>query len=275
MTTEPPPRRSVRTHLLARILALANQKGGVGKTTTAVNLAASLALAGSRSLLVDLDPQGNATTGLGVPKKRRRGSFELLVGGTDAEKLPVPVHGENLDVIPADVSLLDAQGQLARSGVPITALRRPLGVLEDRYDHLLIDCPPSLGPLTRLALGVAEAVIVPIQCEFFALEGLSQILRTIRAVARRANPRLSLEGVLLTMYDPSLGLSREVEADVLEHFGPRVYGAPIPRDVLLAEAASFGKSILGYAPLSRGARGYVEMAREVLEHDRTQARAGT
>jgi chromosome partitioning protein len=220
---------------------------------------------------MDLDPQGNATTGLGVPKKRRQGTFQLLKRSGDPREIPIPIRSEGLDLIPADVSLLDAQAQLARAGTPITALRQPLSVLADRYDHILVDCPPSLGPLTRLALGSAAAVIVPIQCEFFALEGLSQILKVIKAVARRTNPKLSLEGVLLTMYDPSLGLSREVEEDVVKHFGSRVYRAPIPRDVQLAEAASYGRSILKYAPYSRGARGYVEMTREVLKHDRSEA----
>ena len=259
---------------MARILAIANQKGGVGKTTSAVNLACCLALAGSRTLLMDLDPQGNATTGLGVPKKSRQGTFQLLKGAGDPREIPIPIRSEGLDLIPADVSLLDAQAQLARAGTPITALRGPLTVLENEYDYLLIDCPPSLGPLTRLALGCAAAVIVPIQCEFFALEGLSQIVRIIKAVARRTNPKLALEGVLLTMYDPALGLSREVEEDVLKHFGSRVYRAPIPRDVRLAEAASYGRSILRYAPYSRGARGYIEMAREVLRHDRPKAGSG-
>jgi chromosome partitioning protein len=254
---------------LARILAVANQKGGVGKTTTTVNLAAFLALAGSRTLLLDLDPQGNATTGLGVSKGHRAGTYKLLM--EFAEPSPEQVHAEGLDLIPADVSLLDAQAQLARGGTPIATLRRPLSILAKQYDHILIDCPPSLGPLTRLALGCSAGVIIPIQCEFFALEGLSQILKIIRNVARRANPNLALEGVLLTMYDASLGLSREVEADVREHFGSRVYRAPIPRDVLLAEAASYGRSILRYAAQSRGARGYAEMAREVLKHDRAEA----
>jgi chromosome partitioning protein len=257
--------------LLARILAIANQKGGVGKTTTAVNLAACLALAGSRTLLLDLDPQGNATTGLGSPKKKRQGTFRLLAASGDPREIPLAIHGEGLDLVPADVSLLDAEVQLARAGTPVTALRAPLAVLAPRYDHILIDCPPSLGSLTRLALGCAEAVVVPMQCEFFALEGLSQILRVVRNVARRANPRLGLEGILLTMYDPDQGLSREVEEDVLEHFGSRVYRTPISRDVRLAEAASYGQSILRYAPYCRGARGYVEMTREVLKHDRAEA----
>jgi chromosome partitioning protein len=270
-----PPRPTARILPLARILAIANQKGGVGKTTTAVNLAAFLALAGSRTLLVDLDPQGNATTGLSAPKRRRRGTFQLLVRTGDPLEATIPIRSEGLDLAPADVSLLEAQAQLSRSGVPVTALRAPLDVLGERYDHILIDCPPSLGPLTRLALGAAAAVVVPIQCEFFALEGLSQILNVIRHVARRANPALTLEGVLLTMYDPSLGLSREVEQDVLEHFGSRVYRHPIPRDVLLAEAASYGRSVLRYAPFSRGAHGYAELAREVLEHDRPEAGTGT
>jgi chromosome partitioning protein len=256
---------------LARTLAIANQKGGVGKTTTAVNLAAFLALAGSRTLLVDLDPQGNASTGLGAPRRKRRGTFQLLEGPGDPSDIPVPVRSEGLDLVTADVSLLEAEARLARTGIPVTALRRPLDVLGERYDHVILDCPPSLGPLTRLALGCASGVVVPIQCEFFALEGLSQILGVIRQVSRRANPGLTMEGILLTMYDPALGLSREVEADVHEHFGSRVYGTPVPRDVRLAEAASYGRSILRYAPYSRASRGYAELAREVLEHDRPEA----
>ena len=251
---------------MARIVAIANQKGGVGKTTTAVNVAASLAIAERRTLLVDADPQGNATSGIGLDKKTiERSLYDVLI---DHAKLDdVIVHQAllpYLDVLPATQDLVGAELELVAQDDRESALRDALRDAHDRYDYVLIDCPPSLGLLTLNVLTAAQGVIIPIQCEYYALEGISQLLNTIRLVQQNFNPSLAIDGVLLTMYDSRLNLCRQVVEDAKEYFGQQVFRTAIPRNVRLAEAPSFGKPILLYDVQSVGARSYLAVGQELL-----------
>ena len=241
---------------MSRVIAIANQKGGVGKTTTAINLGASLAVAEHRVLVVDMDPQGNATSGLGVsPSADLMTIYDVLVNGSEAEEAVVEgVQFPLLSLMPSDRNLAGAEIELVGAWSRETILRRALEPVRNRYDYILIDCPPSLGLLTLNTLTAADSVLIPIQCEFYALEGLSQLLNTIRLVQRGLNPRLQIEGVLLTMFDRRLNLSRQVAAEAREYFRDRVYRTAIPRNIRLAEAPSFGQSILQYDVLSQGAR---------------------
>jgi len=260
---------------MARIIAIANQKGGVGKTTTAINLGASLALAERRTLIIDIDPQGNASSGLGVAKgEGTRTVYDILV-----EQQPVAsciqrgVHFPTLDVIPSNRDLVGAEIELVNRDGREGLLRSALGAVRPEYDFILVDCPPSLGLLTLNTLTAADSVLIPIQCEFYALEGLSQLLSTIRLVQRGLNPDLEIEGVLLTMFDRRLNLSRQVADEAREYFGTRVFESAIPRNVRLAEAPSFGQPISMYDVLSAGAQSYLALAEELLE--RTAARTAT
>jgi chromosome partitioning protein len=252
---------------MARILAIANQKGGVGKTTTAVNLAASLAIAERKTLLVDADPQGNATSGVGVPREALMGPsvYEAVVEGrATAEAVIRGVTLPFLDVLPATQDLAAAEIELVDQEGRQTALRRALAQVEAGYDYVLIDCPPSLGLLTLNVLTAADGVIIPIQCEYYALEGISQLLNTVRLVQQNFNPALAIDGVLLTMYDSRLNLCRQVAADAKEYFGAKVFRTVIPRNVRLAEAPSFGKPILLYDAQSVGAKSYLSVAQELM-----------
>lgn len=251
---------------MSRVIAIANQKGGVGKTTTAINLGASLAVAERSVLIIDIDPQGNATSGLGL----KRGEIDASIYDVLIDGVPIghvvrrEVHFPYLDVVPSSRDLVGAEVELVGRAQREQVLRQALEGVRDKYDYVLIDCPPSLGLLTLNTLTAADAVLIPIQCEFYALEGLSQLLNTVRLVQRNLNPRLQIEGVLLTMYDQRLNLSRQVADEAKEYFGSRVFRTTIPRNVRLAEAPSFGKPIVVYDAISVGAQSYLSLAREII-----------
>jgi len=251
---------------MAQVIAIANQKGGVGKTTTAVNLAASLAIAERRTLLLDADPQGNATSGVGVAKETVELSlYESLVEGQPPGESILRSSGlPYLSVLPATQDLVGAELQLVDREGREAILRQVLEGLQETYDYIIVDCPPSLGLLTLNVLAAANGVVIPIQCEYYGLEGISQLLNTVRLVQQNFNPRLAINGVLLTMYDSRLNLCRQVAEDAKEYFGAKVFATPIPRNVRLAEAPSFGKPILLYDVQSVGARSYLAVAQELL-----------
>ncbi len=261
---------------MGRVITIANQKGGVGKTTTAINLGASLAIAERRTLVIDCDPQGNATSGFGLRKEGSGPSvYDCLVDGRSLEEaVHREVHFPYLSVIPASRDLAGAEVELIERPDRDRVLRQRLGDLRSEFDYVLIDSPPSLGLLTLNALAAADTVMIPIQCEFYALEGLSQLLNTIRLVQRSINPDLEIEGVLLTMYDSRLNLAKQVAAEAREYFGGKVFDTMIPRNIRLAEAPSFGKPIALYDVLSTGARGYLSLARELIERDQKVAAVG-
>jgi len=248
---------------VVRILCVANQKGGVGKTTTGINLAVALAKAGEKTLLVDLDPQCNATTGLG----RQPCESHPLVACAPVRQGVCPTDSPQLDLLPGSRSFRDVE-TLTRDDQPqADRLREHLARGFGAYDFVLIDCPPSLGQLTKTALSSATEVIIPIQCEYFAMEGLAQMIEVIRQVIQGGNSQLEFGGIILTMYDQTLELTGEVDREVREFFGEIVYQTVIPRDVAVSEAPSHGKSVIDYAPRARGARAYVELCMEVLERD--------
>ena len=251
---------------MAYTVAITNQKGGVGKTTTAVNLAAALAIAERRTLLVDADPQGNTTSGVGIAKLELQVSlYDVLVDGHPVHDVIQPVPGlRHLSLLPATQDLVGAELQLVERPFRESALRRVLEPLEGEYDYIVVDCPPSLGLLTLNVLAAVQQLIIPIQCEYYGLEGISQLLNTVRLVQQNINPGLAIGGVLLTMYDSRLNLCRQVAEDATEYFGPKVFGTPIPRNVRLAEAPSFGKPILLYDVQSVGAKSYLAVAQELL-----------
>ena len=250
--------------VLPRIVAVANQKGGVGKTTTAVNLGAGLAELGFRVLVVDLDPQGNASTGLGINHRNVQGSiYDVLMNGAAVEDCVEPTAVRNLFVVPATIDLAGAEIELVPAMSRELKLRRALADVSDDYDFTLIDCPPSLGLLTVNGLAAATDVIVPIQCEYYALEGLGQLLRNVSLVKANLNPALDVRGIVLTMYDARTKLAEQVEEEVRAHFGPKVYRTVVPRTVRISEAPSFGQPVTVFDASSRGAIAYRELAKEV------------
>lgn len=253
---------------MGKLIAVANQKGGVGKTTTAVNLSAALAMMGSRVLLIDFDPQGNATSGVGVivtPDEQT--TYEVIIGAMATSKVIRHTETPGLDILPADPRLAGAEVELVGMEGRERALARALADGKSEYDFSIIDCPPSLGLLTLNALTAADTVLVPIQCEYFALEGLGRLLETIERMKESMNPDLKLEGILLTMYDSRLNLSVQVAEEARHYFGDRVYQTMIPRNVRLGEAPSFGKPITVYDPHCIGAASYLGLAREIIGHE--------
>lgn len=262
---------SSRKKPAAKIVALANQKGGVGKSTTAMNLSAALATSGKKVLLIDADPQGNSSSGLGVnSREKEHHLYHCLIGAVPANKAICTVDDhENLNIIPTHIDLIGAEVELISAKKRENFLAKSLKPLKKNYDYILIDCPPSLGLLTINALTAADSVIIPMQCEYFALEGLSQLVRTIRLVKNSYNEKLVIEGLLLTMFDRRNKLTFQVAKEIRDHFQGTVYDTVIPRNVRLSESPSHGRSVLTYAPGSVGALSYLNLAKEFLKKQKT------
>ncbi|MED3561125.1 AAA family ATPase [Bacillus xiapuensis] len=252
---------------MGKVIAIANQKGGVGKTTTSVNLGACLAYIGKRVLLVDIDPQGNATSGIGIEKAEvEQCIYDVLVDDVEVKNVIKPSSVENLYAVPATIQLAGAEIELVPTISREVRLKRALNEVKDQFDYIIIDCPPSLGLLTINALTASDAVLIPVQCEYYALEGLSQLLNTVRLVQKHLNQDLKIEGVLLTMLDARTNLGIQVIEEVKKYFQDKVYKTIIPRNVRLSEAPSHGEPIITYDAKSRGAEVYLDLAKEVVSH---------
>ncbi len=259
----------MEVHELVRIISVANQKGGVGKTTTTVNLGASLAYLGKKVLLVDIDAQGNATSGVGIRKPDvKEDIYDILVNEVDIKETILPTSRENLFIVPATLQLAGAEIELTSMMARESRLKLALDEIKADYDYILIDCPPSLGHLTINAFTASDSILIPVQCEYYALEGLSQLLNTVRLVQKHFNPDLAIEGVLLTMFDARTNLGAEVVEEVRRYFQEKVYEAVIPRNVRLSEAPSHGLSIIDYDIRSKGAEVYQALAKEVLAREK-------
>jgi chromosome partitioning protein len=261
---------------LGRTIAIANQKGGVGKTTTAINLSAALAISEQKTLVVDCDPQSNTTGGLGFPKDpARRSLYNALILREPLDRVIQKTQVEGLDILPAGKDLAGAAVELVAAEDREFQLKRLLGEVKDRYTYIILDCPPALDLLTLNALAASDSILVPIQCEYLALEGVSELLDTLMRIRRSLNPSLAIEGILLTMYDERTTLSRQVAADLRSFFGPQIFSSIIPRNVRLAEAPSHGKPIMLYDISSKGAEAYIQLAKEIIANDQKRAGQGT
>lgn len=250
---------------MAKIISIVNQKGGVGKTTTAVNLSACVGALGKRVLLVDIDPQGNSTSGYGISKRGiQLTSYDMLINFAPAEKVVMKTEFPGVDIIPSNINLAGAELDMADMQNRESLLKNAIAKISEEYDYVFFDCPPSLGLITLNALTASGSFIVPIQCEFYALEGLSQLMATVRKIKRLYNPLIDLEGVLLTMYDGRLNLTQQVVTEVKSFFPGKVYSVAIPRNVRLSEAPSFGQPVIYYDKVSRGAAAYMELAKELI-----------
>ena len=250
---------------MGKVISIANQKGGVGKTTTTVNLSTILAKKGKKVLLIDTDPQGNATSGLGITKELELSVYDILVGDTAFDETIQETAIKNLEVCPSNISLAGAEVELVSMMSREQRLKTKLDVIKDRYDYILIDCPPSLGLITLNAFTASDSVLIPVQCEYFALEGLGQLLNTVNLVKKHLNKNLEIEGALLTMYDARTNLSNQVVKEVKKYFENKVYKTVIPRNVRLSEAPSYGMPITAYAPRSKGSKCYEKLANELLK----------
>ncbi len=256
---------------MGKTISIVNQKGGVGKTTTAVNLAACVGYMGKKVLIVDIDPQGNATSGFGINKKNvQKSTYDMIVSGLDASQVVQKTEFRNVDILPANMNLAGAELELIDIENREMRLKNCLAIVKSQYDFIFLDCPPALGLITLNALSCSDSLLVPIQCEYYALEGLSQLMNTVRQVKRLYNPLLELEGVLLTMFDGRLNLTQQVVGEVKRFFPNKVYSTVIPRNVRLSEAPSFGQPVLYFDRGSRGSTSYYALAEEFLKHNKNR-----